>query len=164
MHLCSKTWHWTWYFASSFIISRMFHSLSPEKLWAALKRIFFPSADFVSSNVLLKILRISDFLSASIRIEKKLINKTPSSFKHSTATFLKLWKLNKIKSFSHGRLNLDCIYSYEIVKILILYIYFNYKICTYLFAIVKQRRRIVIAYIVFRFRLPEFNNCTFLFP
>ena len=63
----------------------------------------------------------------------------PCFFKQSTVvwpTFLKLRKLNKLKLLSHGKYNLDCIYPYEIVKILMLYIYFNYKICTYLLAIV----------------------------
>ena len=52
-----------WYFPSLFVIPRMFHSLSPEKLWAALKRIFFTPAAFVLLNVLLTILWTSDFLS-----------------------------------------------------------------------------------------------------
>ena len=51
------------YFASLFVIPRMFRSLSPEKPWAALKQIFLTQAAFVSSNVLLADLRVFDILS-----------------------------------------------------------------------------------------------------
>ena len=85
-----------WYFASLFVIPRMFLSLT-EKLWAALKRVFFTPAAFVSSNILLAILRTSNLLSTWTRIEKKLINKTSSSLKHSTVVSPTFPKLPKIK-------------------------------------------------------------------
>ena len=89
------------YFVSWFVIPRMSRSLSPEKLWAALKQIFFTLAAFVSSNVLLTIFYNLPEIWLFKHLDqdrKKIINKTPPFFKYSTVvrpTFLKIRKLNR---------------------------------------------------------------------